>query len=41
MKFYKPGIIYYVNQLHKKLKPFIKKELPEDGFTTYFVNPGF
>jgi hypothetical protein len=43
-KFYKPGDKSSINvqQLHNKIKPFIKKkqELPKEGFIAYFVNPG-
>ena len=43
-KLYKPGqkADIDIELLHKKLKPFTKKfvELPNEGFLTYFVNPG-
>lgn len=43
-KYYKPGdrASIDVKMFNKKIKPFIrkKKELPNEGFLTYFINPG-
>jgi len=43
-KFYKPGEKATINleKLNKRIKPFIKKgkNLPNDGFISYFINPG-
>lgn len=43
-KYYKPGdkSKIDVKTFNTKIKPFIKKnkDLPDDGFLTYFVNPG-